>query len=146
LFFAEDVTASKNAEKALRLTQEKYHRLFEEDIAGNYVAAPDGGLLACNTMFARMFGFASAQEALAQNLMQLYSTPSAQSGFLDVLRQQRKLMYHEKELYWKGGGIIHVIENAIGTFDEKGELVEIQGHLIDDTEGRLKERALSEQA
>jgi len=143
---AQDITDRKTAENALADSEEKFRHFFEEDLAGNYVATPDGRLMACNAEFVRMFGFASVQEAMAHNLAQMYPTPAARCCFLDSLQQQRKLAYHEKEMHRNDGRVLNVIENAIGTFNEKGELVEIQGHLIDDTERRLKDKALAKQA
>ena len=93
-----------------------------------------------------MLGFASIEDARAHNLVQLYPTPAARADFLASLRLHRKLTDHAKELQRLDGSIMYAIENAIGTFDEKGELVEIQGYLIDETERRLKDKALAKQA
>jgi len=143
---AQDISARKNAEEALRQSEEKYRRFFEEDLAGNYITTPDGRLLACNPTFVRMFGYASAEEAQGTRLASLYANPAARDEFVELVRRRQQLRYHEKELRGRDGSLMYVIENAIGVFDDAGELVEIRGYILDDTERRKKEQALAKQA
>jgi len=141
-----DITSRKRVEKAeegQRQSEEKYRRFFEEDVAANYIATPGGRLLACNPAFLAMFGFNSAEEARTCPVASLYPRPEARQAFLDLLTQRRQLRYKELELRRTDGRTIYVIENATGTFDERGELTEIRGHLIDVTDRRLKEEALA---
>jgi two-component system cell cycle sensor histidine kinase/response regulator CckA len=137
-----DITERKQAEGALRRSEEEYRRFFQSNLAGNFVSGPDGKLLACNSAFARMFGFASVEEALKQNLASLYPDSRGREAFVDALRSQRHLEYSELELRRRDGRPVHVIESAIGTFDEHGELTEILGHLIDETERKKAEEQL----
>src|SRR5262249_35199566 len=67
LGMAVDVPERKRAEQALRQSEREYRRFFEADLAGNYVSTPDGQLLACNSAFARIFGFESVAEAMENN-------------------------------------------------------------------------------
>jgi two-component system, cell cycle sensor histidine kinase and response regulator CckA len=140
-----DITDRKRAEEALRKSGEEYSRFFQSNLAGNFVSAPDGTLLACNSAFARMFGFASVEEALKQNLGALYPDSIAREAFLKALRSRRQLEPSEVELRHRDGRPVYVIESAIGTFDEHGELTEILGYLIDET-GRKKAEAQLSQA
>ena len=137
-----DITERKRAEDALRKSEEEYRRFFQSNLAGNFVSAPDGKLLACNSAFARMFGFASVEEALKQNLGSLYPDSRAREAFVDALRSQRQIEYSELKLRRRDGRPVHVIESAIGTFDEHGELTEILGYLIDETERKRAEEQL----
>ena len=137
-----DITERKQAEAALRQSGEKYRCFFQSNLAGNFTSAPDGTLLACNSAFARMFGFASVEEALKQNLASLYPDSIAREAFVDALRSQRQLEPFEVELRRCDGRPVYVIESAIGTFDEHGELTEILGYLIDETERRKAEAQL----
>jgi PAS domain S-box-containing protein len=59
-----DITESKTKEKILRDSEELYRRLFNEDLAGNFVSTIDGQLLQCNTAYADIMGFESADEML----------------------------------------------------------------------------------
>jgi PAS domain S-box-containing protein len=138
----QDITERKRAEEALRQSQEKYRIFFEQNLAGNYISTPEGALLACNSAYLRMFGFASEAEAKQTNLASLYSRLEDREQFLQQVKQQRRLERYEKEFRRKDGKLLHVTENAIGTFSEHGELVEIHGFLMDETQRRRTERQL----
>ena len=142
---AQDMTQRKQAEEQLRLSEERYCRFFEEDLAANYIAGPGGEIACCNPAFAAMFGFASPDEAILENLSSLYTVPESGREFLDLLREEHRLKHHAKDMRRRDGVLLHVLENAVGHFDRDGRLVEIRGYLIDDTERRQKEDALVRQ-
>ena len=137
-----DITKRKQAEDALHQSEEEYRLFFQSNLAGNYVSAPDGKVLACNSAFAGMFGFTSIEEALKQNLASLYLDPRDREVFVDAVRKHRQLKHAEFELRRPDGRPVHVIESAIGKFDKQGELTEILGYLIDETERRTTEQQL----
>ncbi|MFI5180389.1 MAG: response regulator [Thermoanaerobaculia bacterium] len=132
----------RRAEAALRQSEEKYRLFFEEDLAGHFISKPDGRILACNPAFARTFGFASVEEALSTSAASLYAEPGDRMKFLDLIRSEKRLERHEKELRRKDGKTLYVIENVLGTFDRRGELTEIHGFLLDATEQRRAEEEL----
>jgi PAS domain S-box-containing protein len=138
----EDITESKRAEEAIRASEEKYRKFFEEDLSGAYLATPEGRLLACNPTFAKIFGFNSVEEALKTNLKSLFPAGPARANFLQMLRNKKKLARHESEMLRKDGQPIYVVENAVGKFDEDGALTEIQGYIFDDTERKKLEEQL----
>jgi len=137
-----DVSERKWVEEALRKSEEEYRRFFESSLAGNWVSAPNGEILACNPAFARIFGFQSVEEALQGNFASLYPTPEPRQRALDILRSQKRLEHYGLELRRRDGTPVHVIMNAIGSFDEHGNLVKVLGHLIDNTEKRKTEQQL----
>ena len=137
-----DITKRKRAEEELRLREEEYRAFFDINLAGNYISTPDGVLLACNPAFLRMFGFASEEEARGTNLAALYPSPENRYNFLQQLRQGGHFDHGEKELRRKDGGPLHVTETSIGTFGKSGELIEIHGFLMDETERRKTEEQL----
>ncbi len=139
---ARDITQRRQAEEALRASEERYRQFFEEDLTGDFISTPDGRLLSCNPAFIRMFGFSSAEEALNTNVASLYPDAPARGRFLDLLRRTHKLEYHEVELRQKDGSPLYVIENAIGIFDDRGNLAEIKGYLFDNTQRRRLEEQL----
>jgi PAS domain S-box-containing protein len=138
----EDITDSKRAEEAIRASEEKYRKFFEEDLSGDYIATPEGRLLACNPTFAQIFGFDSVEEALKSNVTSLFPTPQAREEFLETLRRKKKLARHESEMRRKDGQRIHVVEKTFGTFDENGVLREIKGYIFDDTDRKKLEEQL----
>lgn len=139
---ARDITERKAAEEALRASEEKYRQFFDDDLAGAFIATPNGRLLACNPSFARIFGFESVDEALLCNLVDLYPASRIFDEVRDLLRQNRKLEYHELEMRRHDGTPVYSIQNIIGRFDDLGELVEIKGYIFDNTRHRMLEERL----
>jgi PAS domain S-box-containing protein len=139
---ARDITERNRAEKTLRASEERYRRLFEGDLAGVYFSTPSGKLISCNAAFARIFRFKSVDDALATDTHELYSNPEARQLFLQSVRQNRRLELQESWLKRRDGTDMHVIENVRGVFDDQGELIEIQGYLLDDTERKKTEETL----
>ncbi len=139
---ARDITERKSAEEAMVRSEEKYRAFFERNLAGSYIATADGTILECNPALVRMFGFASAEELKQTNLATLFSSPVKQKEFLRQLKQNRCLESYEEEYHRKDGSPLPVTANAIGIFNDKGELIEISGFLIDETERRRTEKHL----
>jgi PAS domain S-box-containing protein len=137
-----DITKRKQAEEALHRSEEEYRLFFQSNLAGNYVSTPDGKVLACNSAFAEMFGFNSIEDALKQNLALLYPDPGDREEIVDAARNHRQPQHAERELRRPDGRPVYVIESAIGKFDSQGELTEILGYLIDETERRKTEQQL----
>jgi len=137
-----DITERKHAEEALRRSEEEYRAFFNLNLAGNYIATPEGALLACNPAFLRMFGFDSEEEAQRTNVVTLYPNPASRQNFLQQLQQRGHIDHHERELRRKDGLPLYVTETSIGIFSDSGKLVEIHGFLIDETERRKTEQQL----
>lgn len=132
-----DVTERMKSQEALRISEERYRDFFEDDLTGDYITKMDGTIVACNPAFARIFGFSSVEEALSTNADQLYPTPESRNEVIALLTRDKKLEYYEHELRRKDGKSVYVVQNAIGQFDDKGNLTEIKGYLFDNTERML---------
>ena len=132
------------ANEALRKSEERYHRLFEDDLTGDVISTPEGKILLCNPAFARIFGFSSADEAVGTNILELYVDPTEREPLLERLRQQRKTERLEVWRRRRDGEPVYIVENLVGHFNERGELYEIKGYLFDDTERKRAEEALRE--
>lgn len=137
-----DITRERMAQEALRRNEERYRDLFWNDLVGHFVSTPEGRLLACNPSFAAIFGFQSVDEALQADLTHNYKRPEDRQEFLRLLREQREVKHYESENVTALGRAIRTIENTIGRFDERGNLSEIHGSIIDVTELREAERQL----
>ena len=137
-----DITKRKQAEDVRHRSDEETRRFFEANPAGSYVASPDGRLMTCNSAFARMLGFASVEEAMKVDLVSLYSDRASRDAFLGRLKEKGRLEYNEAELRRKDGSVVHAVENAAGTFDERGELAEIHCCLMDASARRQTEQQL----
>ncbi|MCI0538450.1 MAG: PAS domain S-box protein, partial [Verrucomicrobiales bacterium] len=136
---ASDITERKLAETALRESEERYRRFFEEDLTGDYTADPSGRLLTCNPAFASIFAFSSVEEALRGNLAALHSSSEMYQGFVERLRKEKKMIYHEMQLRRMDDKAVFVIQNVLGTFNESGDLVEFKGYVFDITQHKQLE-------
>ncbi|MEC4684961.1 MAG: PAS domain S-box protein [Nitrospirota bacterium] len=137
-----DVTKEREARRALRESERRYRNFFMDDITGDFIATPDGELLDCNPAFLRMLGFKSVEEARKHNMTTLFSSPEASDDLLNLLIKDKKVLDHELEMRRVDGKPIQVIENVFGKFDSNGNLIEIQGYLIDITERKRLEQQL----
>jgi len=128
-----DITERKRQEELLIQSEEKYRQFFEEDLTGDYIATADGRMQICNSAFVRMFGFESRQKALKINISALFSDKRQFDALLEDLKVKKKLDYYECQLLRKDGGIVQVIQNIKGIFDDQDRLIQFQGYMFDDT-------------
>jgi two-component system, cell cycle sensor histidine kinase and response regulator CckA len=131
---------------ALQKSELRSRRLFEENLTGNYISTPEGTLVSCNKVFLRLFGFTSTEEATATDMVTLYDSPEQRETFLRRIQEEKKLEQYEVRLRRRDGSPIHVLENAIGEFNEDGKLARIRGYLFDNTRRHLLEEQLRETA
>jgi two-component system, cell cycle sensor histidine kinase and response regulator CckA len=130
----------------IEAAEQRYRRFFEDDLTGDYIATADGRLLECNPAYARILGYHSVADALANATTTPYPSPESREELLDRLRRERMLEEVEVELRRRDGEPVHVIQNVIGSFDEAGELVQVKGYLFDITARKqLEEQFLQSQ-
>jgi PAS domain S-box-containing protein len=137
-----DITERYWAEAALRESEERYRRFFEEDLTGDCIASPDGTIVTCNPAFARIFGFDSVLEALKAKLPELFPDLETRRDFLRRLQEHGRLERYEGEGRKRSGEPVFLIANVIGSFAPSGELLELRVYLFDDTERRRTEEQL----
>lgn len=141
-----DITGRKYTEDALRESEERYRKFFEEDITGDYIASTDGCILACNPAFANIFGFESVESAIFSNLNAIYAEPHTIGAIAELLRANKKIEYHESVGKRSNGKPVYIIENLIGLFDDEGVLIGIKGYVFDNTAHKLLEQQMQETA
>ncbi len=139
-----DVTRQKRTDELISQSEERYRKLFEDDLTGDFLAASDGTILDCNPSFVKIFGFASKEEGLNTNFLDLYPNHEEKEVFMNRLRQKGKLEFYESVLLKRDGNLMNVVENIIGHFDEQGNLEQFKGYLFDNTEHRRAEEKLKE--
>lgn len=137
-----DITERKRVEQALKESQERYRRFFQDDLSGDYLSTPEGKLLDCNPAFAAMLGFGSVEEAMQTDTRELYFHPEQRRGFLKRLQEQGKLISEETLLKRRDGETITVIENIVGELDQQGRLTSFRGYMFDITERKKAEQSL----
>jgi PAS domain S-box-containing protein len=132
----------KQAEDALRASEIKYRKFFEEDLTADYIADSDGRIKYCNPAFVRIFGFQSIKEAVNSNLYDLDSSTQPLNSVLHSLTNEQDVEKQEIELVRKDAEPAYVVGNFRGIFDDAGQLVQSTGYLFDITEHKRTEEQL----
>lgn len=143
LAIGNDITPLKETEQALRESEKRFHRLFRDDLTGDYVSTREGQILLCNPAFAAIFGFSSAQEAVGSNMLEFFIDAAERDSLLETLEEHGNLANYQVWRKRRDGTPIHIVENLVGRFNDQGELYEIQGYIFDDTERKHAEEELS---
>lgn len=144
LTMVNDITERKRAEAALRESEARYRSLFQYDLTGDFVADPNGKILFCNPAFAAIFGFSTPEAASGTNLASLWPDPKSWSAFVKRLRRRKPLIRQESAARRRDGTPLHVVQTVIGSFSSRGELLQMQGYVFDDTGRRKAEAQLKE--
>ncbi len=140
--FLSDVTDRKQAEEALRTSEERYRLLFERNLAGVYRCTSDGQILDCNEAFARMCGFASCNEALEHNGWEFFRSSPDRQAALTRLTKLGTLTNFETRLVRKDGRPVWILENASFLKGKDGTVAAIEGTLFDISDRKNAEQML----
>ena len=134
MVIAQDVTER-------RRNEERYRLLVERNLAGVYRTTTEGQILDCNDAFARMFGYETREEMLAQNAQSLYMETDDRARLLQTMREQKSLTNMEMMMRRADGAPIWVIENV--TLMDDGVL---EGTIIDITDRKTAQQQVEYQA
>lgn len=132
-----DDTERREAENALKESEEKYRRLFDEDLTGDFIATPEGKILECNPAFAEIHGFNNAEEVVGVDISKF--NPKDWADLIDHLKTVSKIQGYQSWQMRSEGKEIHVVANVIGIFNDFNELIQVKGYVYDDTERKKAE-------
>src|SRR5271165_5297306 len=129
---------AKNNEEtleALRRAEQKYRSIFEHCLEGIFQTTPEGQYLSANPALARMYGYESAEELIADLTditRQLYVQAGRRAEFIQLVREQGKVIDFESEIFRRDGSVIWISENARVVRDEvSGEVLYYEGMVQD---------------
>jgi diguanylate cyclase (GGDEF)-like protein/PAS domain S-box-containing protein len=130
--------AHRTRVKVVRASAERFKQLFDRNPAGEYRANPAGGVLDCNEACARMLGFASRAELMANGVSEIYGTESEWQTMVSRLRDQGSLASFETAVRRADGSELWVLMNASMATDGKGHPI-IAATLVDITDRKRAE-------
>ncbi|NDV19401.1 PAS domain S-box protein [Pseudodesulfovibrio sp. JC047] len=137
-----DITKRKQAEHALRKSEEQYRAIFENATDGIYQCTPGGRFLTMNTALAHCLGYESPEhtmETITDIREQLWVNPEDRDVFLEELAQKGTLQNYEHHIKRKDGSRIWISENARAIYDDAGQLEYYEGFLQDITTRKFNE-------
>ena len=137
-----DITEQKQAEEALRKSEEKYRTLFECSKDAVFISTPGGKLVDINPAGVELLGYSSKEELLRVNIQDLYFNPSTRETLQRTIEQHGYVKNSELVLKRKNGQQRIVVVTANAVHDDKGAVVAYQGIMRDVTELKQLEQQL----
>ncbi|MCL5266605.1 MAG: PAS domain S-box protein [Bacteroidetes bacterium] len=140
---ATDISERKQAEEALRASEERFHSLFDNATIGIYRTTPDGRILMVNPAVVRMLGYENFDELACRNLESAGFEPGySRSEFRERLERDGVISGLESAWVRKDGSTIFVRESARAIKDAEGKVLYYDGTFEDITEQKAAEEAL----
>jgi len=137
----QDITGHKKSEESLRKSEEKYRRLFDDDLTGDFLATPEGKISECNPSFVEIYGFDKLEHAVGSDISHFNSADWF--NLIARLKNECKIKGHQSWHKRPDGKEIHVVANVVGIFNDSGELIQVKGYVFDDTERKKAEEELA---
>ncbi|HTX61516.1 MAG TPA: PAS domain-containing protein, partial [Methanobacterium sp.] len=126
------ITKQKLAESALKKSEEKYRRLFNDDLTGDFIATTHGELIDCNPAFVEIYGLKNVQDSIGMDISQF--NYSDWQEIVTRLLAEHKIKSHQSSHKRPDGKNIQIIANIIGIFNDSDELVQIKGYVFEITD------------
>ncbi|MBU1042148.1 MAG: PAS domain S-box protein [Proteobacteria bacterium] len=135
-----EILERRRVEEALRKAEENYRGIFLSAPEGIFQSTPDGRFAVANPALARILGYGTPEELMAQVTdigRQVYAYPLGRARFLRVLTETGLVDGMEMAMRKRDGSLIWCSLIARPVRDADGNLVRIDGMLSDVTE-RIK--------
>lgn len=133
----QDVTEARQNLAALRQAKERYHAIFENAVEGIFQTTPSGRFLTANPAMARILGFPSVENLMAERgdiANQGYVDPSRREDFKRLIAAQGFVTAFEYEVYRRDGTRAWVSENARAVRHGDGTVAYYEGSMVDITD------------
>jgi len=129
------------AQKELVASLERFQRFVENDISGDYIE-DETHVTYCNKRILEIFDFPDLDALNAFGTENLHQDPEDRKKLIDAIKNQRVVKDYEIAMHTSKGKLLTLVENAMGEFDQAGNLIGIQGYIIDITQRKKAEEEL----
>ncbi|MCE5271501.1 PAS domain S-box protein [bacterium] len=139
----EDITKRKADEEALRESEEKYRRLFEESRVALSITTPEGRFLDVNLEMTNLFGY-THEEFMRLPADDLYINVEDRIIYLGVLERKGYVRDYELRMKRKDGSMVECLITSTVHRNRDGSVYCIQGSIQDTTERKRMEAQIKE--
>jgi two-component system NtrC family sensor kinase len=124
-----DITDRKNAERALKDSEEQYRGIYDNAIEGIFRSTPEGKILSVNPATAHMFGFDTPEEMIlsVKKLSNLYVDPRDRIAKMNELERKGYVKGFEVKMHRKDGSVFWVLFNSRAVYGEDGSMLYHEG-------------------
>jgi len=133
-----------NLQAALRRTEQRYQRFFDDDLTGDFFAKPDGAITECNPAFAKIYGLQNPRQATQANIA--HFNPNAWKDLVQRLKKEKIVYAYQTTHRRPDGRKIGILTNVVGEFNDQGQLTQIKGYLFENTETQLAQERIHDVA
>ncbi len=144
--YAHDVTERRLMEAALRRTEEKYRKIFENATEGIFQITFEGRFLSANPALAHIHGFDSTEELMSSvpDILHLHADPEKREELLRLLGTHGHVENFEIRMLRRDGSVGWISVNVRLVRDSTGEPLFHEGTMQDITKRKEAEEALRE--
>jgi two-component system sensor kinase FixL len=130
----QDISERKQAEDALRESEDRYRQIFEHATEGIFQSTMEGTLRNINPAFARMYGYDSTEqmkEVVTDIAAQVYYDPADREEIKRLLVQEGIILGMDVRFKRRDGSPLWVNLDAHLVRDEEGNIVCLEGTTTD---------------
>ncbi|MBC7984749.1 MAG: EAL domain-containing protein [Candidatus Obscuribacterales bacterium] len=137
-----DTTERKTADAALRDSEARYRRLFDNVVEGVYSSTREGRFVSANPALINMIGCKSSDELRTMRTADLFVEPAIREHIIATIERDGEIRNAEFEMRRVDGCIITVVENGHAVRDAQGQVIGYEGTITDITERKRAELAV----
>ncbi len=135
----------KNLEKTkseLQKSDERFRAIFDNIQEGFYQASMDGKLIMANPVAVKLMGYSSFEEVDGLEMKQFYEDPNEREKLIDEINKYGSVNGFEVKIKRKDGGRSTVLVNSHLRKNNNGDILGVEGSLVDITERKTLESEL----
>ncbi|MFW5499791.1 MULTISPECIES: diguanylate cyclase domain-containing protein [unclassified Maridesulfovibrio] len=143
--FILDVTDRKNEEKALKQAEENYSALVTTAPLGIFQTTPQGKFISANSQMAAYYGYNSSESFLTEITdiaRDCYVHPEERDRLMTILDKFSRTNNFEARQKRRDGSTFWASETIMGVEDENGNIIRMDGFLMDISERKEHEETM----